>query len=74
MDNRLTYQRAEDKKGRNPVVNQYVYYPDGTLKEAAGGGITYCYEYTQNGLLKRKASLGKTLLQYRDEPADRGSI
>ena len=74
MDNRLTYQRAEDKKGRNPVVNQYVYYPDGTLKEAASGGITYCYEYTQNGLLKRKASLGKTLLQYRDEPADRGSI
>ena len=64
MDNRLTYQRAEDKKGRNPVVNQYVYYPDGTLKEAASGGITYCYEYTQNGLLKRKASLGKTLLQY----------
>lgn len=64
MDNRLTYQRAEDKKGRNPVVNQYVYYPDGTLKEAAGGGITYCYEYTQNGLLKRKASSGKTLLQY----------
>lgn len=38
MDNRLSYQRAEDKKGRNPVVNQYLYYPDGSLKEASGGG------------------------------------
>ena len=33
MDNQMVYQRAEDKKGRNPVVNQYVYYPDGSLKE-----------------------------------------
>jgi hypothetical protein len=38
MDNHLSYQRAEDKNGRNPVVNQYLYYPDGSLKEASGGG------------------------------------
>ena len=50
MYNQLVYQRAEDKKGRNPVVNQYVYYPDGSLKEATGGGITYRYEYTGMGL------------------------
>ena len=64
MDNRLSYQRAEDKKGRNPVVSQYLYYPDGSLKEASGGGITYRYEYTENGLLKSKSSAGKTLLAY----------
>ena len=64
MDNRLSYQRAEDKKGRNPVVSQYLYYPDGSLKEASGGGITYRYEYTENGLLKSKESSGKILLDY----------
>ena len=64
IDNRLSYQRAEDKKGRNPVVNQYLYYPDGSLKEASGGGITYRYEYTESGLLKSKKSSGKTLLAY----------
>ena len=40
MDNRLLYRRAEDAKGRNAVTNQYVYYPDGRLKEAVGGGVT----------------------------------
>ncbi len=64
MDNRLSYQRAEGKKGRNPVVNQYLYYLDGSLKEASGGGITCRYEYTENGLLKSKASSGKILLAY----------
>lgn len=64
MDNRLSYQRAEGKKGRNPVVNQYLYYPDGSLKEASGGGITYRYEYTENGLLKSKKSSGEILLAY----------
>ena len=64
MDNQLVYQRAEDKKGRNPVVNQYVYYPDGSLKEAIGGGITYRYEYTKNGLLKSKSAQEKRLLDY----------
>lgn len=64
MDNHLSYQRAEDKNGRNPVVNQYLYYPDGSLKEASGGGITYRYEYTENGLLKSKESSGKILLDY----------
>ena len=64
MDNHLSYQRAEDKKGRNPVVNQYLYYPDGSLKEASGGGITYRYEYTENGLLKSKESSGEILLAY----------
>ncbi|MFR1351660.1 MAG: DUF6531 domain-containing protein [[Clostridium] symbiosum] len=64
MDNQMVYQRAEDKKGRNPVVNQYVYYPDGSLKEATGGGITYRYEYTGTGLLKSKSAPGKRLLDY----------
>ena len=64
MDNLLSYQRAEGKKGRNPVVSQYLYYPDGSLKEASGGGITYRYEYTENSLLKSKSSAGKTLLAY----------
>ena len=61
MDNQMVYQRAEDKS-RNPVVNQYVYYPDGSLKEATGGGITYRYEYTGTGLLKSKSAPGKRLL------------
>ncbi len=64
MDGSLLYRRYEDRKGRNPVVNQYAYYPDGKLKEAAGGGITYCYAYTENGLLKNKTAFGKTLLEY----------
>lgn len=34
MDGNLSYQRFEDRKGRNPVVNQYAYYPNGKLKEA----------------------------------------
>ena len=38
MDNNLSYQRFEDRKGRNPVVNRYAYYPDGQVKEAEGGG------------------------------------
>ena len=64
MDNRLLYRRAEDAKGRNAVTDQYVYYPDGKLKEAVGGGITYQYDYTPTGLLKHKAASGKTLLSY----------
>jgi len=64
MDNRLLYRRGEDKKGRNAVTNQYVYYPDGTLKEAEGGGITYHYEYTKTGSLKRKLADGQSLLTY----------
>ncbi len=63
-DNHLVYQRAEDKKGKNPVVNRYLYYPDGTLKEAIGGGIAYHYKYTEHGLLKSKSSNGKQLLGY----------
>lgn len=46
------------------MVNQYVYYPDGSLKEAIGGGITYRYEYTKNGLLKSKSAQEKRLLDY----------
>ena len=46
------------------MVNQYVYYPDGSLKEATGGGITYRYEYTGTGLLKSKSAPGKRLLDY----------
>ena len=34
------------------------------MKEAAGGGITYCYTYTESGLLKNKAVSGNTLLEY----------
>ena len=64
MDGNLSYQRFEDRKGRNSVVNQYVYYQDGRLKEAAGGGITYHYAYTENGLLKNKSTFGKKLLEY----------
>ncbi len=41
-----------------------MYYPDGSLKEAEGGGITYCYDYTENGLLKRKSTAKKLLLEY----------
>ncbi len=63
-DNHLMYQRAEDKKGKNPVVNRYLYYPDGTLKEAIGGGIAYHYKYTEHGLLKSKSSNRKQLLDY----------
>ena len=50
MDGNLSYWRAEDKKGRNPVVSRYMYYPNGNLKQAEGGGITYDYAYTENGL------------------------
>ena len=64
IDGALSYQRAEDKKGRYPVVNRYMYYPDGRLKEAEGGGITYCYDYTENGHLKRKSTAKKLLLEY----------
>ena len=63
-DNHLVYQRAEDKKGRHPVVNRYLYYPDGTLKEAIGGGITYHYDYTEHGLLQKKSSAKTPLLEY----------
>ena len=34
------------------------------MKEAVGGGITYCYAYTESGLLKNKAVSGNTLLEY----------
>ena len=64
MDNRLLYRRAEVAKGRNAVTNQSVYYPDGRLKEAVGGGITYQYDYTANGQLRSKSSTGKSLLEY----------
>ena len=64
MDGNLSYQRAEDKKGRNPAVSRYMYYPDGKLRQAEGGGITYDYAYTPNGLLKSKSASGKTLLEY----------
>ena len=64
IDGEVSYQRAEDKKGRYPVVNRYMYYPDGSLKEEEGGGITYCYDYTENGLLKRKSTAKKLLLEY----------
>ena len=64
MDGNLSYQRFEDRKGRNTVVNQYAYYPDGKLKEAVGGGITYRYTYTENGLLKGKSASDRTLLEY----------
>ena len=37
---------------------------DGRLREAAGGGITYQYTYTENGLLKRKSADGILLLEY----------
>ena len=63
-DNHLVYQRAEDKKGRYPVVNRYLYYPDGTLKEAIGGGVTYHYDYTAHGLLQKKSSAKTSLLEY----------
>ena len=46
------------------MVNRYAYYPDGSLKEATGGGITYRYEYTGTGLLKSKSTPGKRLLDY----------
>ena len=64
MDGSLCYQRFEDRKGRNPVVNRYTYYPDGKLKEAAGGGIAYHYAYTENGLLKSKSASGRPLFKY----------
>mgnify|MGYP003310700436 FL=1 len=63
-DNHLVYQRAEDKKGRHPVVNRYLYYPDGTLKEAIGGEIAYHYDYTKHGLLQKKSSSKTPLLEY----------
>ena len=64
MDGNLSYQRAEDKKGRNPVASRYLYYPDGKLRQAEGGGITYDYAYTPNGLLKSKSASGNPLLEY----------
>lgn len=64
MDHRLLYQRAADAKGRNAVTNQYAYYPNGSLKEAAGGGMAYHYDYTAAGLLKEKSSAGIPLLTY----------
>ena len=51
-------------KNHRAVTNQSVYYPDGRLKEAVGGGITYQYDYTANGQLRSKSSTGKSLLEY----------
>lgn len=64
MDNHLVYRRAEDGNGRYAVTNQYHYYPNGRLKESAGDGITYQYDYTATGLLSRKSSAGRSLLSY----------
>ncbi len=63
MDGNLLYQRFEDRKGRNPVINRYAYYQDGKLRETSGGGITYRYAYTKNGLLKSKSASDRTLLE-----------
>ncbi len=41
-----------------------MYYPDGRLKEADGGGITYHYDYTENGFLKRKSTAKNLFLEY----------
>ena len=64
MDGSLYYRRCEDRNGKHPVVSRYRYWPDGRLREAAGGGITYQYAYTENGLLKRKSADGILLLEY----------
>ena len=64
MDGSLFYRRCEDRNGKHPVVSQYRYWSDGRLREASGGGITYQYTYTENGLLKRKSADGVPLLDY----------
>ncbi len=64
MDGSLFYRRCEDRNGKHPVVSQYRYRPDGRLREASGGGITYQYTYTENGLLESKSASGKSLLEY----------
>ena len=64
MDGSLYYRRCEDRNGKHPVVSQYRYRPDGRLREAAGGGITYQYAYTENGLLKSKSADRILLLEY----------
>ncbi len=64
MDGSLFYRRCEDRNGKHPVVSQYRYRPDGRLREAIGGGITYQYAYMENGLLKSKSADGIPLLEY----------
>lgn len=64
MDNQMLYQRAADAKEKNAVTNQYSYYPNGSLKEVAGGGMIYHYDYTAAGLLKERSSNGRPLLTY----------
>jgi len=62
MDDALTYRRGEDRNGNHAVVYQYAYHPDGSLKEAKGGGISYQYEYTKNGRLSKKSANGAMIL------------
>ncbi len=64
MDGSLFYRRCEDRNGKHPVVSQYRYRPDGRLREAIGGGITYQYAYMENGLLESKSADGIPLLEY----------
>lgn len=64
IDGKLAYERAVDPTSKYAVINQYVYYPDGTIKRATGGGISYEYTYTKVGQLAEKSSNGTTLLSY----------
>ncbi len=70
IDGSPVYRRAEDRKGRNPVIRQYAYYENGRLREALGGGTSYRYTYTRAGRLHTKTDRkGRRLLHYEYDTA-----
>ena len=70
IDGSPVYRRAEDRKGRNPVIRQYAYYENGRLREALGGGTSYRYTYTRAGRLQTKTDRkGRRLLHYEYDAA-----
>ncbi len=70
IDGSPVYRRAEDRKGRNPVIRQYAYYENGRLREALGGGTSYRYTYTRAGRLHTKTDRkGRRLLHYEYDAA-----
>ena len=70
IDGSPVYRRAEDRKGRNPVIRQYAYYENGRLREALGGGTSYRYTYTRAGRLQTKTDRkGRRLLHYEYDTA-----
>ena len=64
LDHNITFRQDCNSQNEGVITQQFTYYPDGTLAKARVGGMAYQYEYTLEGLLKRKSSSGRTLLSY----------